>query len=395
MNILHFSTLFPNREMPQNGIFVAERLKHLLNTGELTATILAPVPWFPFRSGKFGSYAKFAKVPPEGTFADSEVLHFRYPVIPKTGMAIAPLMLALSCIAFVSHRWGDLDAFDLIDAHYFYPDGVAAVLFGRYFGKPVVITGRGTDLNVIPDYKLPRRWIKWAASNAAGLVTVSESLRDQLTMLGMGPDRIVVLRNGVDLERFRPLDRKAIRERLNLHGKVALSVGNLVKVKGHDMAISSLVQQPEVTLIIAGEGHMHRDLELLARRLGVFDRVSFVGRLDQQTLVYYYNAADCVVLCSESEGMANVLLESLACGTPVVATAVGGNPEVICNPAAGLLIDERSATALSAALTRLWESYPDRSEVRKFAEQFDWHNTTQGQLRLFQESLESSVALKS
>lgn len=392
MRVLHFSTLFPNPEMPQNGIFVAERLRQLLKTGELEASIIAPVPWFPLRGKRFGGYAAFAKVPAEERFANSEVLHPRYPVLPKVGMSISPVLLALSSIDAVSRRWKNLDTFDLIDSHYFYPDGVAAIMLGMHYRKPVVITGRGTDLNLIPQFRIARRWIKWAASKADGLVTVSESLRSQLTAMGVKPEKVVVLRNGVDLDRFRPLDKAIVRERLDLVGKTALSVGNLVDVKGHDIAISSLAHLPEMALVIAGEGHKRKDLELLANRLRVSERVRFVGRLDQRALVDYYNAADCVVLCSQSEGMANVLLESLACGTPVVATAVGGNPEIVCDPAAGLLFSERSASGLAAAINSLWKAFPDRNATRKFAERFDWQSTARGQIRLFKQVLAASQA---
>jgi len=385
MNILTFSRLFPNREMPRSGIFVAERLRHLLAADSVRATVIAPVPWFPLKSSAFGGYATFARVPAEEAFADIPVFHPRYPSIPKVGMSLAPVLLAAASRRAIRRTIGDLGQFDLIDAHYFYPDGVAAALLGRWFGVPVVITARGTDINLIPEHRIPRRQIKWAMRNAAALVGVSEALAGRLIELGAGPDKVSVLRNGVDLQKFRPLDRESVRSKLGIARTTLLSVGNLVELKGHDIAIEALEAMPDRNLIIVGAGPLRSTLEEQARKAGVADRVRFVGAMDQSELVRYYNAADCLVLCSSREGLANVLVESLACGTPVVATAVGGNPEVIRDPAAGVLMGARTPEALVASLERLFADYPDRETTRTYARRFSWSATTEGQLRLFGE----------
>src|SRR5690606_25968817 len=136
--------------------------------------------------------------------------------------------------------------FDLIDAHYYYPDGIAAALLARWFRKPFVVTARGTDLNLLPDYRVPRRWIQWAARRAAASITVSEALKQKLVGLGASPDDVHVVRNGVDLELFHPLDRTSTREALGLPaGRWLASIGNLVPLKGHDIAIQALERLPE------------------------------------------------------------------------------------------------------------------------------------------------------
>ena len=383
MRVLTFTTLFPNREMPGFGIFVAERLRHLLASGRLTSTVVAPVPWFPFQGQRFGSYSAYARVPIEETVSGCRVLHTRYPVIPKLGMSIAPALLALASYSATRRLAAEGGGFDLIDAHYFYPDGVAACLLGHWLDKPVVITARGSDLNLIPRYRLARRQIQWAIRRASALVTVSDALRGRLLELGAPETKISVLRNGVDLERFRPVDRAAARERLRVAGRTLLSVGNLIELKGHDIAIDALVTMADTSLIIAGSGPLETQLRDLASRRGVGDRVRFAGALDQTELRDYYSAADCLVLCSSREGMANVLLESLACGTPVVATSVGGNPEVISSPAAGVLMKDRSAPALVAALRSLFENYPAREATRAYGQRFSWSATVDGLLRVF------------
>jgi glycosyltransferase involved in cell wall biosynthesis len=299
-------------------------------------------------------------------------------------MSIAPLMLALGArgmIARLIESGGDVDLFD---AHYYYPDGAAAALLAAWFRKPFIVTARGTDLNLLPSYAVPRRWIQWTERRAAASVTVSSALRERLMELGGEPSRIRVIRNGVDLGLFRPLDRESCRKVLGLQGsRWLLSVGNLVKLKGHDLAIEALKSLPsEVCLAIVGEGEERRRLEARARDLGVADRVRFVGAVAQTALVRWYNAADVLVLCSSREGLPNVVLEALACGTPVVATGVGGISEVLRSPTSGRLLTERTPAALTAAVLDLFSSNPARPYVRETASRFDWRETTRGQLDL-------------
>lgn len=381
--ILTFTTLYPNAVQPVHGVFVENRLRHLVASGDLTAQVLAPVPWFPFRHERFGRYATLADVPRRERRHGISILHPRYPVLPRFGMTLAPSLLFLAVKPVVEEMLRTGDGFDLIDAHYFYPDGVAAVMLGKAVSRPVVVTARGTDLNLIPDYAVPRRYIKWAAANADGLVTVCEALRTRLVKLGVAPDRVVTLRNGVDPTMFRPTDRTAVRERLALPGPALLSVGLLIERKGHDLVIKALPALPEATLLIAGDGPERTNLERLARLLRVDDRVRFLGQVPHEALPDLYTAADCLILASSREGWANVLLEAMACGTPVAASDVWGTSEVVNHPAAGLLLRDRSAKSVADAVRTLLASPPRREDTRAYAETFGWDSTTRGQLDLF------------
>lgn len=387
MKILTFSTLYPNAEHTNHGIFVETRLKQLLGSGKIEARVVAPVPWFPSTHPRFGSYAAFARVPRREVRSGIEVLHPRYPVLPKVGMNVAPFLLAAWAIPVVRKMIREGYDFDLIDAHYFYPDGVAAVMLGRYFNKPVVISARGSDISLLPQFAVPRRLIVWAARHAVGLITVCEALRQALSKLGVNADKVTTLRNGVDVDFFHPIDRVAQRKLLGMTGFTLLSVGSLTTVKGHDLTIEALAQLPEVRLIIAGGGPERVNLEALAHRMGVAERVAFTGVLSQADLVGYYGASDALVLASSREGWANVLLESMACGTPVIATNVWGTPEVVAAPEAGILMQERSSRYLAAAVCLLQQNYPDRADTRRYAEQFGWNETTEGQLQLFRSVL--------
>jgi teichuronic acid biosynthesis glycosyltransferase TuaC len=383
MKILTFTTLFPNQAKPNNAIFVETRLRHLVASGEVESRVIAPVPWFPSAHPRFGAYADFARVPASENRFGIQVEHPRYPVIPKVGMNLAPTLLARAARASVARLLHEGYDFDLIDAHYFYPDGVAAARLGQYFNKPVVITARGSDISLIPQYPAPRKMIQWAAAQSAHMITVCDALRDELVALGADAGKITPLRNGVDLVRFQPGPREQIRQELGLDGFVLLTVGHLVELKGHDLAIGALAQLPGVTLMIAGSGVEGPRLEALAERLGVAARVRFLGAVPQAELARYYSAADCMVLASSREGWANVLLEAMACGTPVVATRVWGTPEVVASPDAGLLMRERSAQGVADAVQALRAACPARAATRRYAEQFSWESTTAGQLHIF------------
>lgn len=378
-----FTTLFPNNVQPAHGIFVANRLSHLLDSGAAATTIVAPIPWFPSTHPRFGEYGRYAAVPPVEERSGQPVHHPRYPVIPKAGMHLAPILLYLGArktVASILRRGPNVD---LIDAHYFYPDGVAAVLLGKTFGKPVVITARGTDINHIADHPLPRRMIRWAAREAAGAITVCQALKDRLVEIGVDAAHIRVLRNGVDLDLFQPADRETARAKHDLNGRVLLSVGHLIQRKGHHLVIEALAELPDATLVIAGAGPEHARLTALCRRLGVVDRVRFLGQVPHTDLAELYSAADILVLASEREGWANVLLEAMACGTPVVASRVWGTPEVVADPAAGVLVADRTGRGFAAAISQLSASPPNRAATRAYAERFSWDATTLGQIELF------------
>lgn len=372
VRLLVFTSLYPNAAQPRHGVFVEERLRHLVDGGRVTATVVAPVPWFPFRHPRFGAYSAFARVPAHEQRHGIRISHPRYPVIPKLGMSIAPWLMYRALLPVLRKLQADGPDFDLIDAHYFYPDGVAAARLGAALGKPVVITARGTDVTWIPRYRRPRAQIRWAAERAAAIVAVSQALKDKVTALGVAPGKIAVLRNGVDLDRFQPRDRTVIRAGLGLTGPVWLTVGHLVALKGVHLAIAALMHVPDTTLLIAGEGPERHRLSVLVDRLGLHARVRMLGAIPHAQLCDYYNAADLLVHASSHEGMPNVVLESLACGTPVVAAPFAGVGELLDAPEAGEIAAERSAEAIAAAWLRLRDRAPTRAATRAVAERLGW-----------------------
>ncbi|RVU49824.1 glycosyltransferase [Rubrivivax rivuli] len=395
MRTLLFSTLYPSSERPGHGIFVETRLRELLKTGQVDARVVAPVPWFPSGHSRFGEHAAMARTPHRETRHGIDVLHPRYALLPKIGMSSAPLMLALGARRAVQRLRDEGFDFDLIDAHYFYPDGVAAALLARWFRRPLVITARGSDVNLIAQHALPRRLMRWAAGCAAANVGVSAALAQRLLALGAPPPTVQVLRNGVDTERFSP--QPEARQQLGVQGSpLLLSVGNLLPVKRHGLVIQALAllrqTHPQARLVIVGGGPQHAELQAQAAALGLADAVQLPGPVPQPVLAQWYSAADLLVLASSREGWPNVLLEAMACGTPVLASRVGGVPEIVSHDSLGKAVSFDTPAQLAEALRGALAFPYAREEVRRHALGMGWGPVSRAQVELFSRVAASGAA---
>lgn len=382
---LLFSTLFPSSARPIHGIFVEARLNNLLKSGCIETQVVAPVPWFPFKHNRFGDYAAMASTPYYEERNDIKIYHPRYFLPPKVGQNIAPLVLAAGALPTIKKIIKEGFDFDLIDAHFFYPDGVAASIISKVLNKPFVCTARGSDITLYRNFSISKKYLKYAIANSSANIGVCNDLVLQMMELGASSEKSLTIRNGVDLQRFTPLDKRSAREALGMPERclLLLSVGHLVERKGHHLVIEMLLGFPSAHLLIVGTGPMEDELRQLAQTLGVEKRVVFAGLQPNTALSSYYSAADALVLASSFEGWANVLLEAMACGTPVIATPVNGTPEVVATPEAGRLAASRNVNDLSQALRNLLENYPSHQMVRKYAEGFSWDESTRLQCELF------------
>ncbi len=367
---------------PQHGIFVENRLRQIVETGEVSAQVIAPVPWFPFKQEIFGHYGSLARIERLEERFDLSIQHPRFLTIPKVGMHLAPELLFRATVNRVKRSVEETRAV-LIDAHYFYPDGVAAAKIGGALGLPVVISARGSDINLIAQYEGPRTRIVEAARDCAVIIAVSQALKERMIDIGIDADRIHVLRNGVDLEVFSPISTEIARDMTGIERPTMVAVGNVLSSKGQDVAIRALTLVQNLDLVIVGTGADVPTFQKLAIDLGVVDRVRFVGSVPQAELRSWFSAAEFSVLASMREGSPNVVLESMACGTPVIANDVGGASEIITSPEAGRLMSARTPEALAAAIEGLRASPPDRKATRAWAENFSWESTIEAQVSLY------------
>ena len=382
IRMVTISSLFPNKNDPKLGIFVKTRLKHFLaRYPHVDLEVIAPVPWFPFKHKAFGEYAKFAGVPEREVIDGITVYHPRYMVLPKIGMYITPTFMARAILRKLKQLNAERPV-EMIDGHYFYPDGVAICKAAQTLNIPFTCTARGTDINLIPQYPKALAMLQTVFKKAAHMMTVCQALKDEMSKLGVPDDRVTVLRNGVDLNLFTASDNSKqalLKSQKHIDEKLILSVGWLIERKGHHLIIEALQQLSDVKLVIAGDGPDYTKLNQLAEQCGVADRVQFLGGVDQPTLNRWMMTADALVLASSREGWANVLLESMASGTPVVATRVWGTPEVVKPASQGELV-ERNVADLANGITKVLNKHIDREAVRQYAEQFSWTETCEGMM---------------
>jgi len=366
--------LYPNRIQIRNGTFVRARLSKWMDRSGGRATVVAPVPWFPLDHSRFGRRPDLAEIPTVEADGGIDVHHPRFLSLPILGRVTNPWTYYRKLRAVCSRL--DMEGVDAIDAHFAFPDGVAATLLGRALGIPVVVTVRGSDLNVMLEHAFVRAWVRWALRRCSAVIAVSEPLSRRARELCGEDTPVSVIRNGVDVERFRILPERAEPSAASGAGAHILSVGNLIELKGHHLVVEAVAEIPNARLTIIGRGDYQSTLSRLIEEKGLSERVTIVGEMSQDELVSFYNRADVLVLASRNEGTPNVVLESLACGTPVVATAVGGIPDVLTSDRQGRLVTERSAAALRSAIRDLLaDDAVTPAAVRASVGNFSWDET--------------------
>jgi glycosyltransferase involved in cell wall biosynthesis len=377
MKILVFTTLYPNNMRPNHGVFIVERMRHVAKHKGCALKVVAPVPYYP--SVAPGWRQIFSQVMRFKTIDGIEVYHPRYFMIPKIGMSLYGLMMFLSVLPIMRRIKRSFD-FDLIDAHFVYPDGFAAIMLGGYFGKPVVVSARGSDINLYKDLLVIRGLLRYTLLKADGVISVSQALKDEMIRLDIQEDKIFVIPNGVDTDKFYPVSKKEARRKLGLplDKKVILSVGALISLKGFDLLIKAMkvlvdeFHQQNLYLVIVGEGELRAKLNKLIRSLDLEEYVSLVGGKPHEDLYLWNSAADLFCLASSREGWPNVVMEALACGTPVVATPVGGIPEIIHSDRLGLL-KERNVAALAGGISDAMQKTWDKDIIRGYAMRRSWY----------------------
>ncbi|MGO8754193.1 MAG: glycosyltransferase [Gallionellaceae bacterium] len=377
--IVVFSTLFPNAVQPAAGIFIRERMFRVAK--ELPLIVVAPVPWFPLQGLIRAFRPHFRPLPPHCEIQDGiEVLHPRFFSVPGILKSMDGLFLALSTFILM-RRLQHEHRFDIIDSHFAYPDGYAATRLGKWLGVPVTITLRGTEARHSNNPRLLPLLMR-ALHSSARVFSVSDSLRRRAMSLGIPESKMRVVGNGVDTARFHPVPRSDARSRLGIDvdAPVLISIGGLVERKGFHRVIECLPELrtrfPKLVYLIVGgacaEGNMRPQLEQQVAALGLQDTVRFLGTMPADKLKWPLCAADVFVLATRNEGWANVFLEAMACGLPVITTDVGGNAEVVCRDELGTLIPFGDRVALCDALTNALLQQWDRAAIVRYAEDNDW-----------------------
>jgi glycosyltransferase involved in cell wall biosynthesis len=360
MRVLVSTGIFPNRSDMTRGVYVFQQVRALADRAAVV--VVAPVPFIP-RLLRSRRYRPFAAVPRRDTLDGLDVRYPRYVVIPRVlrslhGLFVYACSLSAHLRAARAHRP------DVVLSFFAYPYGVAAVMVAGTLGLPAVVSCRGSDINHLARPFLRRRIIASSLKRCHAVIAVSRALADEIARLGVDRSRIHVVPNGVDADRFAAADRAAARRRLGLEAGVPrlVCVSRLSREKGIDVLLEAMsrTRHREARLTVVGDGPEYAALVGQRDRLGLTGRVDFAGRRDHEEIPRWMAAADLVVLSSRTEGHPNVLVEALASGRAVVATRVGGVPDIVSSPELGVVVPPQDPDALARgiddALDRPWDA---------------------------------------
>ena len=411
MRVLIIAGGFPTPEKPDELVFVYNQVCQLAQHENIT--MIVPVPVFLF--SKKGIYIREKR-----NFKPSENLIFKvyftnfYIPFGKLGIYFYAYSQFLSVLLTVLlHRI----KIDIIHGHFLYPEGFVAVLLSKLLNKAVINTAHGSDLLVYTTKKnRVNARIRFTLRQSDKIICVANMLREKAVHFGAEPERIKVIPNGVDTEVFSISAIETARKTtgLDLNTKIVLFIGQLIKrknvhillesiaqivhsmvdesshrlsVSGERLSVNTEHQTPntEHRFVILGEGILKEQLRHRAIELGIENLVQFIGAKENTEIPVWINSADLICLPSLSEGLPCVLIESLACGVPVVATRVGGIAEIIQNKDLGLLVPSGNAKELALAIMSALEKDWDRKKIREYAlAKYDWKTVTQQILTQYQ-----------
>lgn len=370
LRLLSLTSAYPDEHRPGLGNFVERQLRGLAERPGIEVQVVAPVRLPPFPLKLRPRHRQERSLPLEEVLNGLRVHRPRYTGFPYRSRHRADAMARalLPALRGIRRRF----PFDILHAEFFWPDGLAAMRLAEAFAVPFTIKARGGDFEIpAAAHPATQRLVLEAGGRAARLLAVSDALAAKMAGRGLPADRIAVHRTGVDRARFGLRDRASAKAALKVEGPLLLNVGNLTGRKRQRLAIDAMIHLEGATLMIVGSGPDRAALERHARERGVENRVRFMGHIPQPLLPTFYAAADVTVHSSASEGLANVWVESLACGTPVVATDACGARETIDRDAAGRVVPPDPA-AIAAAVRELLARPPDREAVAEAADRFSW-----------------------
>lgn len=368
MKILLSTSIFPNRFEPNRGVYIKKQVKELARREKLT--ILVPVPYFPsFIKNRGQSF--YANIPVEDNLDGLHVHYPRFFIIPKIFRFLHGPFMFLSVYRFY-RQVINRDKPDILLGFWSFPEGFANVLIAKCFKLPVVIGCRGSDINQLTKPCIQRKIISWTLGNCSRVLSVSEALKTEMTRkLGVPAERITVIPNGIEEDKFYPQEQGKVRETLGLNkrDRITVCVARLETVKGVDILVRAFAQVrcEGRLLVIIGDGEEMPRLKTLVEELGLSNHVLLPGSKPHDEIPLWVNAADLMVLPSLTEGWPNVLMEAFSCGKPVVASRVGGVPEIVNNPSLGIMTRPGDADDLAReinnALERQWDADIIRARV--------------------------------
>jgi teichuronic acid biosynthesis glycosyltransferase TuaC len=368
MRVLEVCQEFPNRYYPQLGTFIKQSIDSIASQN-VDITVVSPKPLvIPFSAFPYHNFSKLPRI------EHTEKYSIHYPryiyAVPKkyfypiTGISYAHFVSRYA-IKNIKPKP------DLIHAHFSYPDGFGMIGLAKKWKIPLVISALGTiERKVAYEGSHTSRLIIETMNFADRILSVSEDLKLHIVNLGINENKVIVVPNGVDTEKFKPLGKENARNLLNLpvDKNIVLFVGALRGIKGVDYLIEAaknFVNTNTELYMVGRDDGLKKSLLKMAYELKITDLVKFIGPVNHEDIPLWISASDILVLPSLSEGRPNVVLEALACEVPVVATDVGGIPELMINGETGYLVPAKNSLELSKKVNKLLEDESLRKKMGK------------------------------
>jgi len=377
VKILVLSYLYPNSIYPHYGIFVHNRLKAVSRYHEVK--VINPVPWFP-GCGYLERYKNYDKIPLKEAIDGVEVYHPRFFVIPRFLKIIDTITYMLAVMPLTKKVYKHFP-FDLVDLHWTYPDLPTGVAIKKKYAKKMLVTLRGKEAFHLHDAGLRKMVVQRFLKYADHVISLSSEMTAIAWAKGVGRNKTTIIRNGVDTDAFFYIPKEKAREKLSLPNTslIILGVGSLIRRKGFDRVLKALPEimkeHPNAKFYIVGtqgpEGDYRKKLRQKITNLQLTDRVVFVGGVKNDSLVYWYNAADLFCLSSRGEGSPNVLTEALACGCPSITTDVGAAKEILVTDIMGKVVSNNSG-GISRGLVDMVGMAYDRISIAALIKEYDW-----------------------
>lgn len=377
LKILMLTRLFPSRAFPTLGTFCLERAKALSLHADVR--VMVPTPWFPSWIPGLSDWQKWSRVETQGTLEGNlQATYPRYLSVPKIATWPQGAAMVYAAKRDLVSSYGTWMP-DIVDGHFAFPDGYAAVKLARYLKCPSMITCHGSDLRLYPELPIAGRMLKWALHNASRVISVSTDLKRKSIELGCSESRAIFLPNGVDPDKFKLRSRIECRQQLGLplKGRIGVCVAALIDVKNQSLIIRAMNElrrdgHPLPLIVLVGEGANRNRLEQEVQSLSLQDHILFAGLRPHAEVATWMGAADWLLLSSKSEGWATVYFEAMSCGRPVISTNVSSAKDAIARKEFGLVIDSLEPAAFAKAILEMSSRDFDASTIRRYAESYSW-----------------------
>ena len=365
-HIVIVSNLFPNSDEPNRGIFIKQLTVQLLD--RFNITVVCPVPWRPrWLQNLLGK----EPLPFTCHIDGIKVYYVPHLIIPKI-LRFTYGWLMYKALMPVLKLINESSSIDLISAHWVYPDGYGAVKAAAKLSVPVTVHALGCDVNEYTKQISRRFLISKAFKNCDQVIVKSLDLEKKVLNLGCQAGQVKTILNGVDKNKFFPVEMNIARKKLNLdiNKDYLLFVGNIQQEKGLVYLIDALKIARDFNgkLLIVGKGPQEMAMRRRVKEHCIVDRVEFIGTVPHHEVPLYLSAVNALCLPSLREGCPNIVLESLSCGTPVLASSVGAVPQIITQQSFGMMVPPESAGEIAAAIPKIVKIKAVSSI------QFEWHS---------------------